>query len=66
VEITAWGLLGPEMLASERRTRALGLGATVRSFNDLADPGLPGAARPGAAMGIATRKGSSSSRGGRK
>jgi hypothetical protein len=40
--VTAWGLLGPEMLASERRTRTLGLGATVRSFNDLAVPGLGG------------------------
>jgi len=35
-------LLGPEMLASERRTRTLGLGATVRAFNDLAVPGLGG------------------------
>ena len=32
----SWGLLGPETLASERRTRTLGLAATVRSFNDLA------------------------------
>ena len=39
---TAWGLLGPETLASQRRTRTLGLGATVRSFNDLAVPGLGG------------------------
>ena len=38
----SWGLLGPETLASEHRTRALGLGATVRSFNDLAVPGLGG------------------------
>jgi hypothetical protein len=37
-----WGLLGPETLASERRTRTLGLGATVRAFNDLAVPGLGG------------------------
>lgn len=37
-----WGLLGPETLASERRTRTLGLGATVRSFNDRAVPGLGG------------------------
>ena len=36
----AWGLLGPEILANERRTRTLGLGAAVRSFNDLAVPGL--------------------------
>ena len=38
-----WGLLGPETLANERRTRTLGLGATVRLFNDLAVPGLGGA-----------------------
>jgi hypothetical protein len=38
----AWGLLGPETLASERRTRTLGLAATVRSLNDLAVPGLGG------------------------
>jgi hypothetical protein len=31
-----WGLLGPEKLSSERRTRTLGLGAAVREFNDLA------------------------------
>ncbi len=37
-----WGLLGPESLMSERRTRTLGLGAAVRSFNDLAVPGLGG------------------------
>ncbi|MGI2056718.1 hypothetical protein ACRN9T_06005 [Shewanella baltica] len=37
-----WGLLGPEMLASERRTRTLGVGATVRAFNDLAVPSLGG------------------------
>ncbi|MBX9601450.1 MAG: S49 family peptidase [Bryobacteraceae bacterium] len=37
-----WGLLGPETLASERRTRTLRLGATVRTFNDLAVPGLGG------------------------
>ena len=40
--VILWGLLGPETLASERRTRTLGLGATVRSFNDLAVPGLGG------------------------
>jgi hypothetical protein len=38
-----WGLLGPETAASQRRTRTLGLGAAVRSFNDLAVPGLGGA-----------------------
>lgn len=41
--LVAWGLLGPEILATERRTRTLGLGATVRAFNDLAVPGLGGA-----------------------
>jgi hypothetical protein len=43
VTIVAWGLLGPEMLGAARRTRTLGLGATVRAFNDLAVPGLGGA-----------------------
>jgi hypothetical protein len=37
-----WGLLGPETLAGERRTRTLGLGAVVRLFNDRAVPGLGG------------------------
>jgi len=37
-----WGLLGPEFLPNTRRTRNLGLGASVRSFNDLAVPGLGG------------------------
>jgi len=37
-----WGLLGPEQLASEIRTRTLGVGIAVRSFNDLAVPGLGG------------------------
>ncbi len=37
-----WGLLGPEFLPNSRRTRTLGLGATVRLFNDLAVPGLGG------------------------
>ncbi|HKD05514.1 MAG TPA: hypothetical protein VKB79_06390 [Bryobacteraceae bacterium] len=37
-----WGLLGPETLPSERRTRTLGLGTTVRLFNDRAVPGLGG------------------------
>ncbi len=37
-----WGLLGPERLVSARRTRTLGLGASVRSFNDLAVPGTGG------------------------
>ena len=40
--IVAWGLLGPEKLGGERRTRTLGLGVTVRAFNDLAVPGLGG------------------------
>ena len=38
----AWGLLGPEGLPNARRTRTLGLGASVRRFNDLAVPGLGG------------------------
>ena len=37
-----WGLLGPETLNNERRTRTLDLGSAVRSFNDLAVPGLGG------------------------
>lgn len=37
-----WGLLGPDILANLRRTRTLGLGASVRLFNDLAVPGLGG------------------------
>lgn len=37
-----WGLLGPEFLQSARRTRTLGLNASVRRFNDLAVPGLGG------------------------
>lgn len=37
-----WGLLGPEAIATERRTRTLNLGACVRSLNDLAVPGLGG------------------------
>ena len=38
----AWGLLGPDGLPNARRTRTLGLGASVRRFNDLAVPGLGG------------------------
>ena len=38
----AWGLLGPEFLPNTRRNRTLGLGASVRRFNDLAVPGLGG------------------------
>ena len=41
--IPTWGVLGPETLTSERRTRTLGLSATVRQFNDRAVPGLGGA-----------------------
>lgn len=37
-----WGLLGPEKIVSERRTRSLGIAASIRSFNDLAVPGLGG------------------------
>ena len=40
--ITVWGLLGPEVLTNERRTRTLGVGASIRVFNDLAVPGLGG------------------------
>jgi hypothetical protein len=35
-----WGLLGPENVLAERRTRTLNVGATVRKFNELAVPGL--------------------------
>ena len=35
-----WGLLGPERLVSERRTRTLGVAAAIRAFNDLAVPGM--------------------------
>lgn len=38
----SWGLLGPESLTVERRTRTLNLGASVRAFNELAVPGLGG------------------------
>lgn len=37
-----WGLLGPEQLATTRRTRTLGIASTVRSFNELAVPGIGG------------------------
>lgn len=40
--VVTWGLLGPESVGRERRTRTLNLGATVRSFNDLAVPGMGG------------------------
>ena len=42
VGLVTWGLLGPESIAIERRTRTLNLGACVRTFNDLAVPGLGG------------------------
>jgi|GEM_PF-276064 len=42
MDAVIWGLLGPESVGSERRTRTLNLGATVRSFNDLAVPGMGG------------------------
>ena len=38
----SWGLLGSERLPNTRRTRTLGVAASVRSFNDLAVPGLGG------------------------
>ena len=37
-----WGLLGPEILGSQRRVRTLGLASVVRHFNDLAAPGMGG------------------------
>lgn len=37
-----WGLLGGERLGGTRRVRTLGLGATVRFFNERAVPGLGG------------------------
>lgn len=37
-----WGLLGPQSLPNTRRTRTLGLGVSIRRFNDLAVPGLGG------------------------
>lgn len=37
-----WGLSGPEFLPSLRRTRTLGLGSSIRRFNELAVPGLGG------------------------
>ncbi len=38
----SWGLLGAETVESTKRTRTLGLGAAVRTFNDLAVPGMGG------------------------
>lgn len=37
-----WGLLGPEQLGGERRTRTLDLGAAVREYNERAVPGMGG------------------------
>lgn len=37
-----WSLLGPQEVNKDRRVRTLGLAPTVRSFNDLAVPGLGG------------------------
>lgn len=37
-----WGLLGPEKLATTRRTRTLDLGRVVRRFNERAVPGTGG------------------------
>lgn len=42
MENITWGLLGPEVMSGERRTRTLGLGASVRAFNELAVPGIGG------------------------
>lgn len=36
----SWGLLGPEFLAKTRRIRSLGLGASLRAFNQCAVPGM--------------------------
>ncbi len=38
--VPMWGLLGPSEVSSLRRTRTLGVAAAVRSFNDLAVPGM--------------------------
>lgn len=38
----SWSLLGPEKLETTRRVRTLGLGSSVRQFNDLAVPGIGG------------------------
>lgn len=38
----SWGMLGPDAVGGERRTRALGLGAVVRAFNERAVPGMGG------------------------
>lgn len=40
--VEQWGLLGPETIPFSRRTRSLGIAASVRRFNDLAVPGLGG------------------------
>ena len=37
-----WGILGPGAIESVRRVRTLGIAASVRSFNELAVPGLGG------------------------
>lgn len=42
MEEASWGLMGRDVIGSSRRVRALGLGATVRNFNDAAVPGLGG------------------------
>jgi hypothetical protein len=36
----SWGLLGPEVLPDQRRTRSLGLAKAVRHYNQRAVPGL--------------------------
>lgn len=38
----AWGILGTDVLAEERRVRSLGLAPAVRWYNDAAVPGLGG------------------------
>ncbi|MBI9080805.1 MAG: hypothetical protein JEY79_13835 [Pseudodesulfovibrio sp.] len=37
-----WGLLGPDAIPSQRRTRTLDIGSSIRFYNNLAVPGLGG------------------------
>jgi hypothetical protein len=39
-ESNRWGLLGPDVIPSARRTRTLGVSNVVRAYNELAVPGL--------------------------
>lgn len=38
--LLSWGILGIDDISSIRRTRTLGLGSAIRTFNDLAVPGM--------------------------